>query len=550
MHETQSGRILILIFSVVILIIPDILISRDSGLVSILIFLISKVSILLFIGLLVLSRLKSYYYTYLIVGLPYLVSSFFEIPNILILDQYITVDNVKAVFYTNGNEISDFASKFSAYFMMPVVILLLYFAILLKLRSFRYNLKRERVLAVSVLFLIVSVTIPVIRYFNSPMRFKDHNRTLYILKKYYLKQHPFNLYYRSYEYYLIRHKFNEAKIQKKSFVFGVQDNDEGAAKKPELVVFLIGEKSRYLNWSVNGYNRETSPNLRSNKHLITFSRHYSNANSTSNSIPLIITQATPENPGIAFSQKTIVSLFKEAGYKTAWISAQNIFDYLENEDEVDTLVQLYKRRSYSDLNILPVFDAVLKDDHHDKLFVVINLLGGHHHKLPDRFNVFEPNNKNNDYEVSYKNRKVFINDYDNMILLEDSVISKVITLTKAQDLSSVVLFTSDHGCNLFENSNLFGYGSSNPTEKELHIPLFIWASEKYRNNSAGKWNILKSRKGVLTTNDNLFYTLADLAHIKYKLYKSSLSIADTSYIPSDQIPLYINGGLKYFDVTK
>jgi glucan phosphoethanolaminetransferase (alkaline phosphatase superfamily) len=152
MHKTQSGRILFLIFSVVILLIPDILISRDSGLVSILIFLISKVSILLFIGLLVLSKLKSYYYTYLIVGLPYLVSSFFEIPNILILDQYITVDNVKAVFYTNGNEISDFASKFSAYFMMPVVILFLYFAILLKLRSFRDNLKRESISGISCVF--------------------------------------------------------------------------------------------------------------------------------------------------------------------------------------------------------------------------------------------------------------------------------------------------------------------------------------------------------------------------------------------------------------
>ena len=549
-NSANLVKALMLIFSVLILIIPDILISSDESLISILMFLTYKVSILLFIGSFVLSILRSYYYTYLVVGIPYLISSFFEIPNVLILDQYITVDNVKAVFYTNGNEMSDFLSKFSAYFMMPLVILFLYVLVLLKLRSFKYSFKTKRILAFSFLFLIVSVTIPVIRYYNSPMRFKDHNRPLYIIKKYYLKQHPFNLYYRLYEYSRIRHKFNESKKQKETFKFGVQNNLEDAAKNPELVIFFIGEKSRYLNWSVNGYDRETSPYLSKIDELITFSRHYSNANSTSNSIPLIITQATPGNPGIAFSQKTIVSLFKEAGYKTAWISAQNVFDYLENEDEVDTLVQLYKKSSYSDLDIIPVFNSVLKKDHYDKLFVVINLLGGHHHKLPDRFYVFSPNNKNSDYEVSYKNRQVFINEYDNMILLEDSVISKVIKLTEKQSLSSIVVFTSDHGCNLFENSNLFGYGSSHPTENELHVPLFIWASEKYCKNNPAEWTVLKSHREVLTTNDNLFYTLADMAHIKYKLYKNSLSIADTSYVSSDPLPLYINGGLKYFDVSK
>ena len=256
----------------------------------------------------------------------------------------------------------------------------------------------------------------------------------------------------------------------------------------------------------------------------------------------MITQATPQKPILAYSQKTIVSLFKEAGYKTTWISSQNIFDYIENKTEPDKVFELYNKK-HTDLDILPVFDSIIKTK--NKKFIVINMIGGHG-SIPKSFNKFKPNSLLKKYPLSFKNKSIFINDYDNMIFLQDYVLSKIIKSTKHENLSSIILFTADHGCNLFENENLFGYGSSNPTEKETHIPLFIWGSDKFIKNNSKYSNLIK-HQNLLTTNDNVFYTLADLADIKYTSYLNNQSISDSLYKEPSTRFVYINGTYKEYN---
>lgn len=145
-----------------------------------------------------------------------------------------------------------------------------------------------------------------------------------------------------------------------------------------------------------------------------------------------------------------------------------------------------------------------------------------------------------------ENASIFINDYDNSIRLQDYVLSEVIKAINKQSLSSVLLFTADHGCNLFDHGKvLFGYGSSNPTEKETHVPLFVWGSNKFINKNF-KFANLNAHKNLLTTNNNVFYTLADLANIKYKSFMKNRSVADSSYFEPSTRFVFVNNGVMEF----
>ncbi len=87
-----------------------------------------------------------------------------------------------------------------------------------------------------------------------------------------------------------------------------------------------------------------------------------------------------------------------------------------------------------------------------------------------------------------------------MMLCQDYVLSEIVKMTERQNVSSVVMFTADHGCNLFDNGKaLFGYGSANPTEKETHVPMFISVSDKYIESNHNKYkNLLDHRDSGLT----------------------------------------------------
>ena len=531
---------LIIIFSIVILIVPDIIINFKKDIITFSLIIISKISLLIFFSLILQKLTKSYFLSYITLGFLYLPSSFIETINTCILNDYVTLDNIKALLYTSKSEINEFYNQFYLYFLIPIFICISFLFILKKIKLYKYN-KKNHIIIYSVVCLFISTSISTYLLSNSTQIYSGKNLVKYTFKNYYVKQHPFNIFYRAYELIISRSKYNKYKLQKENFKFNVL-NKTDSLDRPDNVILIIGERIRYSNWSINGYNKKTSPNLESIENLISFSNHHSNGNSTAGSIPYLITQATPKKPILAYSQKTIVSLFKEAGYKTTWISSQNIFDYIENKTEPDNVFELYNKK-HTDLNILPVFDSIIKTE--NKKLIVINMIGGHG-SIPKSFNKFKPNSLLKKYTLSFKNKSIYINDYDNMILLQDYVLSKIIKSTKHENLSSIILFTADHGCNLFENENLFGYGSSNPTEKETHIPLFIWGSNKFIKNNSKYSNLIK-HQNLLTTNDNVFYTLADLADIKYTSYLNTQSLSDSLYKEPNSRFVYINGTYKEYN---
>lgn len=517
-------KVLFVFFSLVVLIIPDVQYNflNYSDYTNILMILSKLLMVaVLIMGLMLITR--SFFWSYLVVGLFYIPSLLVEVVNVGLLRQYTTTDNLTAIINTNKSEIEEFTGRFGVYIFLPLFVIFLWFLLLFLIKKKKFNptLGLKYLLVLPILIVLVYL-LPLFVMKQSKAAFSGKNLYKYTITRMFFKQHPLSLYYRSselYDSYVYQKKYSKIKER---FSFLVKN--KGSDSLADVVVLVIGEGMRFENWTVNGYVRQTSPSLSSIKELISFSWNYANANSTSASIPLILSRATPDNRRPASEEKSIISLFKEAGYQTTWILRQNLF-YLGNKSEPDRINELYKQ-SNTDLDVLAPFKNELHIDSSQKKFIIINLKGNHG-RVPPKFQLFKPNGEGKQISVSYDNREVLINDYDNKILFQDYVLGELIRELKLLGRRSILLFTSDHGVNLFDtkDAGLFGYGSQNPTEKELHVPLFIWPSKSFSSYYKHKVINLTFNMNKITTNNHLFYTLSDLAGIHYQSENSSKSFA-------------------------
>ena len=483
--------------------------------------------------------------THLLLCLIYFPSYTAELFNVLILKQYISFDNLKAVYHTNPTEANEFAVNLLSNIWLPLFIVSILVLNMIFLSKEKVTITNQKKYLIIILIgLLLSFLQQFARTLDSPIFFQKKNLVSITFDRL-LKTPPVNIFYRNYQIYANAKKLNKTKAQRNHFNFGASHFQDHS---PSKVILIVGEGMRYYNWSINGYDKLTNPKLGKVENLISFQQHYANANNTYKSVPLIITKATPQNPMVAYSEKSIISLYKEAGYKTMWISNQDIF-YLDNQEEPDSTILTFKPKTDSDLGILDPFKEIITKYEEENLFVLVNLVGNHG-IIPGPFNDhFKPNSSNSHSEISPKNKEKLINDYDNKIIFQDYVISTIINIVQDTGESSVVLFTADHGLNLFDDSEsrIFGYGSDIPTKYELHIPLLVWCSETYIENQKNKFDNLIKNKFSYSDNGNVFYTLSDLSGIHFKEFDSTKSLSDDKYIPKSFIPVNINQGYILFD---
>jgi len=528
------------------LLVPD-MILHAGNLMEGTLTIVSKICLLCAGGLILLQFTKSFFWSYLLIGSFYLISSVPEIINSIALGWYMNTDGMKALYHTGESEIKEFINMFNFYLLIPVAVVIVFIVVLFQIKSFVYRRLKASVFVILLgSFIIISVSESILRLSKTASFYTDRNHVEYVFRSYYVEEHPFNLYYRIYHLSVLnkRHKvYNE---HKSKFDFKIQH--KVVSNRPDLIVFIIGESMRYQNWSLNGYNRNTSPQLDQMDNLLSFSKHFSNANSTSNSFPLLLTQASSEDFNEAFKQKTIVTLFKEAGYRTAWISSScDVMEYLDNKNEPDEFYNLRELADiHTDEHIISTVGKLAYEQKAEPLLIVVNMRGAHDIPPPE-FLQFEPNSSDETYALSTSNAQIFINDYDNLILFQDHILGGILDVLQSSELSSVMLFTSDHATHLFdEGHSKFGYGASQPTEIETHVPLFVWASEQYISDYSQKFICLTKHKDMLSTNNNLFYTLADMACINFNELQKRKSLSDSLFIEETSRFVYTNDGLFEF----
>lgn len=307
--------------------------------------------------------------------------------------------------------------------------------------------------------------------------------------------------------------------------------------QPEVYVLVVGETARACNFGLYGYERDTTPFLDKAEGLVAFTDVLTQSNTTHKSVPMLLSAASAEDYDCIYKQKGIIEAFKEAGFHTAFFSNQrpnhSFIDFfgMEADDWKFIKEDAPESENISDDELLALVEKELQAGHR-KLFIVLHTYGSHFNykeRYPESMAIFKPDSLT---DAKYKNREYLMNAYDNTIRYTDGFLATLITLLQGTDASSAMLYTSDHGEDIFDDDRkLFLHASPVPSYYQLHVPFLIWMSGEYRENHAGIHEaILQNREKPVAGNASVFHTMLNLAGIATAYRNDSLSVASRQYL--------------------
>lgn len=336
------------------------------------------------------------------------------------------------------------------------------------------------------------------------------------------------------------------------------------ADNREIYVLVVGEAGRAVNWSLWGYERETNPLLAGTEGLVLYKDAITQANATHKSVPLILSAANAENFNVIYHQKSILEAFKEVGFTTIFLSNQTpnrtFTDYFAAEADYTHNIRpastggIMTENNY-DTHMLPLLQHYI-DSLPGNLFVVLHTYGSHfnyHERYPREFAHFVPDNAT---EVEVKNRQQLINAYDNSIRYTDYFLNSLIRMLDSTGYSTALYYSPDHGEDMLDDDRKrFLHASPHPTYYQLHIPLFLWFSENYREQFPEKYELAKAHRTQPVSTRVAFHSMLDIAGIQTPLLDSTYSLVNPAfqarrrmYLTDHDKPIFwYNSGLRKQD---
>jgi glucan phosphoethanolaminetransferase (alkaline phosphatase superfamily) len=129
-------------------------------------------------------------------------------------------------------------------------------------------------------------------------------------------------------------------------------------------------------------------------------------------------------------------------------------------------------------------------------------------------------------------KRELINSYDNSLLGTDRFLASVIAHAGAADKAAMVLFTSDHGENLYDDErSMFMHAGPHPTRRDTMVPLLFWANNAFTNAHAGKIAAMRAQVAAPINHLAVMPTLLDLAGIRYAGEDPAQSLASGRFMP-------------------
>ncbi|MBV6821828.1 sulfatase-like hydrolase/transferase [Pseudomonas sp. PD9R] len=304
----------------------------------------------------------------------------------------------------------------------------------------------------------------------------------------------------------------------------------------ETIVFVIGESSRPQNWSLYGYNQETTPNLNKQVGLFKFNNICTTAPYTSFAVPSMLSLEPISDWESIASTRSLVSIYRAAGYKTYWLSAQEVdsFGGIIPQIAAEAQYRQYFERSY-DGALMSEYEKILQNSDAEKQAIFIHIKGSHFEysrRYPEGFDKFKPSTD------TFKDKTIA--EYNNTILYTDWLLSTFIKRLESSEKPSVLFYASDHGENMMDDARgLLGHGLGN--KYDLPVSAFIWASSNVSNQQALQLLKLKDREAQKVSISSLSHTLLSLTGVFTGKYNSSNDLLSNDFV-SSECPYLLGAG--------
>lgn len=301
-----------------------------------------------------------------------------------------------------------------------------------------------------------------------------------------------------------------------------------SGQKPKLMVLVVGETARAESFALNGYARNTNPELSQLK-IINFTHVSSCGTATAVSVPCMFSGMPRKsyNEQLASHREGLLDIAQRASYQATWIDNNSgCKGACERVQQYQIPVALKQKWCDSSgecldeilVDSLQDYLSHLKQDDTQSHLIVLHQMGSHgpayfkRSKAP--YQPFQPMCNSN--AIQGCSATELRNSYDNSIIYTDHVLSQLIkTLQQQKHYQTGFWYVSDHGESTGEHG-LYLHGAPYtvaPTQ-QTHVPMLMWFSDAWQQQNVSQVACLKSQVNHSLSHDYLFPTLLSLLNIK------------------------------------
>lgn len=315
----------------------------------------------------------------------------------------------------------------------------------------------------------------------------------------------------------------------------------------EVHVLVIGETARPDRWALFGAARDTTPRLSKRRDLLRFTDAVSAASATRESVSLMLTRRPPGQALAPSTEPSLVTAFKQAGFRTYWLSTQGAAG--AHETPVSVLSQEADERRYVnavdyrsagayDGVLLPLLQEVLARNEARQL-IVLHTLGSHlhyAHRYPPEFEHFKPAFSPAEPTDIWSDRRKteLVNAYDNSVRYTDWLLDNVIEQIDRSGAAATLVYAADHGEALFDGHCRRG-GHGFAALVNYRIPMLVWLSPVWRERWPDAASALQSRTALPVSTLAMFGTLTGLAGFDIAAPHAHGGLADAAWRPAARL---------------
>lgn len=313
-------------------------------------------------------------------------------------------------------------------------------------------------------------------------------------------------------------------------------------KKPPLLLLFVGETARGDHFSLNGYGRDTNPEL-AKRDVTSWTHAHSCGTNTLASVPCMF---SPLGREAFISRKddpqNLLDQLQAAGLAVLWIDNQDggckgVCERVPHVNAPDGLDAAAKEKYCSasegcvDGVLLQDLDqrlAALPPERRTKgVVLALHMMGSHgpayYKRTPADAKPFVPECTTN--VLADCANALLVNAFDNTIAYTDRVVAGGIDWLESQssNYDTAMLYLSDHGESLGERGLfLHGLPYGIAPEAQKHIAMVAWLDEGMQKRLHLDKKCLDQDRDAPVTHDNLFHLVLGLMDVDSPDYRQDM----------------------------
>ncbi len=301
--------------------------------------------------------------------------------------------------------------------------------------------------------------------------------------------------------------------------------------KKDLLIVVIGETARSMNYELNGYNRPTNAYTR-DLGVLSYQKATSCGTETAVSVPCIFSMLGHDHYDhhLFENSDNVTDIVAHAGIQQLWMENDGGSKGVAARIPLMTLDIKTKNvcdgNTCHDTAFLPLIQKDIDSFKGQSGVLYLHIIGSHgptyFERYPREHAKFLPDCQQSD--IQNCTHESIVNTYDNTILFTDFVLSEIIAILKKNtDLyNPALLYVSDHGESLGENGvYLHAMPYAIAPKEQTHIPMIWWIPSVTAEDKLIDLSCLKDHTlSQAVSHDFISHTILGYMDIQTSVYES------------------------------